>query len=137
MLISRRYESNAKRRDPVDAAKPSVEISFSPRFRIVFIIPGIESFAPERTDTRSGLLLSPNFLPVNCSSSLMFLATSPISAGGSLPPASLYFLQVSVVIVNPGGTGSPMLVISARFAPLPPSKSFILTLPSVFPLPKK
>ena len=27
-------------------------------------MPGIESRAPERTDTSSGLLTSPNFLPV-------------------------------------------------------------------------
>jgi hypothetical protein len=32
----------------------------------------------------------------------------------------------SVVIVNPGGFGNPNGVISARLAPLPPSKSFQL-----------
>ena len=37
-----------------------------------------------------------------------------------------------VVIVNPGGTGSPMRHISARFAPLPPRSGFIVPLPSVF-----
>src|SRR5438477_7372761 len=46
-------------------------------------------------------------------------------------------LQTSVEMVNPGGTGSPAFVISARPAPLPPSKSFMLRLPSAFPLPKK
>ena len=30
---------------------------------MVSIIPGIESRAPERTDTSSGFLRSPNFLP--------------------------------------------------------------------------
>src|SRR6478609_6100110 len=34
-------------------------------------------------------------------------------------------------MVNPGGTGSPMRHISARFAPLPPSSGFIVPLPSV------
>jgi hypothetical protein len=36
----------------------------------------------------------------------------------------MYALQASVEIVNPGGTGNPRFVISARFAPLPPSKNF-------------
>src|SRR5688572_21803633 len=39
-------------------------------------------------------------------------------------------------MVKPGGTGSPMRHISARFAPLPPSSGFIEPLPSVF-LPKR
>ena len=39
--------------------------------------------------------------------------------------------------VNPGGTGSPALVISARFAPLPPSRSRIVRSPSAEPPPKK
>src|SRR5207342_1788842 len=46
-------------------------------------------------------------------------------------------LQTSVEIVNPGGTGRPALVISARPEPLPPSRSFMFRLPSAFPPPKK
>src|ERR1051325_10635508 len=46
-------------------------------------------------------------------------------------------LQTSVEIVNPGGTGSPALVISASPDPLPPSRSFMFRLPSALPLPKK
>src|SRR5437588_13092739 len=46
-------------------------------------------------------------------------------------------LQTSVEIVKPGGTGKPALVISARPAPLPPSRSFMLRLPSAFLFPKK
>src|SRR4029079_2873599 len=46
-------------------------------------------------------------------------------------------VQTSVVIVKPGGTGRPMLAISARFAPLPPSRFFISFVPSAFPPPKK
>src|SRR5882724_12284214 len=40
-------------------------------------------------------------------------------------------------MVNPGGTGNPALVISARPAPLPPSTSFILPSPSALPPPKE
>ena len=46
-------------------------------------------------------------------------------------------LQTSVEMVKPAGTGKPALVISARFAPLPPSVSRIVRSPSAFPPPKK
>src|SRR6266850_130518 len=46
-------------------------------------------------------------------------------------------LHTSVEIVNPGGTGRPAFVISARPEPLPPSRSFMFRLPSALPLPKK
>src|SRR5438046_1507825 len=46
-------------------------------------------------------------------------------------------LHTSVVIVRPGGTGRPALVISARPDPLPPSRSFIVRSPSALPSPKK
>ena len=39
-----------------------------PRLRIVSIIPGIENFAPERTDTSSGFFTSPSVAPVAFSS---------------------------------------------------------------------
>src|SRR5215472_15449383 len=38
-------------------------------------------------------------------------------------------------MVKPGGTGRPRLAISARFAPLPPSRFFICALPSALPSP--
>src|ERR1700694_6081538 len=38
-------------------------------------------------------------------------------------------------MVKPGGTGSPKLAISARLAPLPPSKSRRPALPSALPSP--
>src|ERR1700761_254556 len=38
-------------------------------------------------------------------------------------------------IVKPGGTGRPRLAISARLAPLPPSKSRNPALPSALPSP--
>src|SRR6476646_2520323 len=40
-------------------------------------------------------------------------------------------------MVKPGGTGKPMRLISARFAPLPPSSGFMLPLPSAFLLPNR
>jgi hypothetical protein len=40
-------------------------------------------------------------------------------------------------MVKPGGTGKLMLVISARLAPLPPSKFFMSARPSARPFPKK
>src|SRR5213082_3469679 len=49
----------------------------------------------------------------------------------------MYSRHASVWMVKPGGTGSPALVISAKPAPLPPSSSFILPLPSALPAPKK
>src|SRR3954452_748129 len=39
-------------------------------------------------------------------------------------------------MVKPGGTGRPRLAISARLAPLPPSKSRMLAWPSALPSPK-
>src|ERR1051326_3364156 len=39
-------------------------------------------------------------------------------------------------MVKPGGTGRPRLAISARLAPLPPSRSRMLALPSALPSPK-
>src|ERR1043166_598918 len=39
-------------------------------------------------------------------------------------------------MVKPGGTGSPRLAISARPAPLPPSRFFISARPSALPPPK-
>jgi hypothetical protein len=40
-------------------------------------------------------------------------------------------------MVNPGGTGSPMDIMSARFAPFPPRRFFMLAVPSALPSPKK
>src|SRR5262245_52431148 len=46
-------------------------------------------------------------------------------------------VHTSVEMVNPGGTGRPAFVISARPEPLPPKVSFIVRSPSALPLPKK
>jgi len=61
----------------------------------------------------------------------MCARTSSMSPRGRRRLFSWYDEQTSVVIVNPGGTGRPMRVIAARFAPLPPSRSFIDPSPSV------
>ena len=47
-----------------------------------------------------------------------------MSPAGSWSFAAMYALHASVEIVKPGGTGNPMIVISARLAPLPPSRYF-------------
>ncbi len=54
---------------------------------------------------------------------------------GHVLSALAYSMQVWHVMVKPGGTGSPMLAISARLAPLPPSCAFMLVSPSVTLLP--
>ena len=45
----------------------STVVSFKPKFKIVSIIPGIDTLAPERTETNKGSLASPNFLPATTS----------------------------------------------------------------------
>ena len=52
------------------------------------------------------------------------------SANSRLAPVSRYTRQAPVVMVKPGGTGRPRLVISARFAPFPPSRYFCSFEPS-------
>ena len=43
-------------------------------------------------------------------------------------------MQISVVRVNPGGTGKPIDAISARLAPLPPRRLFFSARPSAWKL---
>ncbi len=100
------------------------------------IIPGIENFAPLRTDTSNGSFGSPSFRPISDSSRS---SARPISASISAGSASFSWkmLQAAVDTVKPGGTGRPAFVISANPAPLPPSTSFMSLLPSALPPPKK
>ena len=121
--ISRRYESKAKRGLPVRLARPCTASSFRPTFRIVSIIPGIDTAAPERTETSSGSWGSPNRLPAFSSSRSTWPRTSSSSPSGIRLPACMYARQASVVIVNPAGTGRPSRVISASPIPFPPSNS--------------
>jgi hypothetical protein len=97
--------------------------------RTVSIIPGIENFAPDRTLTSSGSWRSPSRRSTESSRWRSAFVTCTRRSAGSLPTAR-YARHASVVIVNPGGTGSPRFVISARFAPLPPRRSFMSFDPS-------
>ena len=92
-------------------------------------MPGIETTAPDRTETSRGFSGSAKRLPAEDSRSRIEATTWSIRPSGSSPPFARYALHASVVIVNPGGTGSPNEVISASPAPLPPSSSFRLESP--------
>ncbi len=94
-------------------------------------IPGIETGAPERTETSSGSAGSPKRSPLRSSSAASASSTSPSSPGGG--PLRMYSTQASVVTVKPPGTGlgPSTWIISARFAPLFPSSSRISAEPSL------
>src|SRR4051794_5314972 len=104
---------------------------------MVFIMPGMENLAPDRTLSNKGSSTPPSFFPIRSSSlaraSWIWLSTS----FGTLLPFSKKRLQTSVEIVNPPGTGTPALHISARPAPLPPRMSRILPSPSAVPPPNE
>ena len=97
-------------------------------------MPGIETGAPERTETSSGRSGSPNGRrPVSldlASAARDLLAQVGRDSAGRARSSSV---QTSVVMVKPGGTGRPRLLISARLAPLPPSRSRIFAVPSALP----
>ncbi len=128
--IRRRYESQAKRSSWLRRASPSTLESFRPMSRIVSIIPGMENFAPERTDSSSGSRGSPNVLPIRVCITCRWRSTSASRPVG-IAPVRRYSRHASVVMVKPGGTGSPIRVISARLAPLPPSRSLRSLFPSM------
>src|SRR5881409_892798 len=107
----------------------STVVSLRPRFRTVSIIPGIESLAPERTETSSGCSESPNFRPPFTSTADRASSTCFHIPGGKRP-VRVNALKAFVVIVKPGGTGRPSRVISARPAPLPPRRSRMEAVPS-------
>ena len=130
IAIRRRYESRANRASPEISVSPCTEASFNPTLRTVSIIPGIENFAPDRTDTSSGSSGSPNCRPIWSSNARNARVTCTRNSGGTAP-STRYRRHASVVTVNPGGTGNPNRVISARFAPLPPNRSFSSLPPSV------
>ena len=95
------------------------------------IIPGIDSRAPERTETSSGSSASPSCLPARSSSARSASATSSASPSGSVLSSRMYCTHASVVIVKPVGTrsGPSTRVISATLAPFPPSSSRMSRLP--------
>ena len=87
---------------PAHSAISLTTRSLIPRLRIVSIIPGMENLAPDRTDTRSGVLPPPPKLrPVLSSSLPMAPAISSQIPSGPLP-LSMNTRHASVVMVNPG-----------------------------------
>ena len=64
------------------SATISTVSSFIPRLRMVSIIPGMESRAPERTESKRGRSLSPSFLPTDFSTFSNAAATCAWSCGG-------------------------------------------------------
>ena len=131
-----RNESWANRAFWLWSANAVTARSFKPRLRIVSIMPGIEIGAPDLTETSNGFFGSPSFLPVTSSSRATLPSTSARSRSEYLP-LSRYSMHSAQAIVKPGGTGTPRLVISARFAPLPPRTFVMSRVPSADPLPKK
>ena len=120
-IVSRRARhAAANAGSPVTLARPSVVAGVRPRLRIVSIIPGIDTGAPERTETSSGSAGSPNRRPVVASTSAIRSRSSASRPAGQ--PVARTSRQVAVVIAKPGGTGSRRSgpSIRARFAALPP-----------------
>jgi len=68
-------------------ARPCTLTSLSPTLSTVSIMPGIENFAPERTETSSGSSGSPSRLPIAFSTVAMCSVTSSASSAGALPVA--------------------------------------------------
>jgi len=66
-------------------ASPSTDLSLSPMFRTVSIIPGIENLAPDLTDTRRGSSTWPRVRPISFSRLARCSSISPDSSGGSAP----------------------------------------------------
>ena len=104
---------------------------------MVSIIPGMDTRAPERTDTRSGRSRSPKRASATCSSRSRCSTICSQRPSGHLPPARREWTQAWVVTVKPGGTGMPRLVISASSQPFPPRRFRITDEPSARPAPKK
>ncbi len=129
MWIRRRYASQANRSSPLCAINPAMLASVSPTLRIVSIMPGMENFAPERTDSSNGSRRSPRSRPIRVSSSRRCSPTCSASSTGSCPVRK-YTRHAPVDTMKPGGTGNPSRVISHRLAPLPPSRSRWYRLPS-------
>ena len=95
--------------------------SLRPRFRIVSIIPGIETGPPERTDRSSGRRRRRSACPSMLEAREVLIDLLGETRGPR--PSRIVRRHASVVIVKPRGTGSPSCVISARPSPLPPSSA--------------
>ena len=98
---------------------------------MVSIIPGIENFAPLRTETKRRLELSTlNDLSVFLSNLETASKISSFKKESKKSGFSRNLIQLSVVMVKPGGTGNPKLLISAKLAPFPPRSALSFALPS-------
>jgi hypothetical protein len=102
---------------------------------MVSIMPGIDARAPERTLTSSGSAASPKRLPSSLDRASA-ACTSARERAGYWRSCAIEVVQTSVLSVKPGGTGMPRRLISARFAPLPPSSALSPARPSATPPPK-
>ncbi len=126
--LSRNNETNrwrqswAKRGLPVAFASPSVVAPFSPRFKIVSSMPGMETGAPDRTLTISGSSASPKRRPDSSSTRCICARSAASSPAGQSPARNLR--HASVETTKPGGTGSRSSeAITRRLAALPPISS--------------
>ena len=82
-------------------ATTSTTVSFIPRLRIVSIMPGIESRAPERTETSNGRSLSPSFFPTDFST---FASAASTAASSAFGIGALVFGEVSADFGRDGET---------------------------------
>ncbi len=85
-------------------------------------MPGMETAAPERTDTSSGCGPAPKARPVFASSQPTPASISASRPGGSQPEAR-NALQAAVVTTNAAGTLSPSACMRATDQALPPIRS--------------
>src|ERR1035437_6455631 len=112
--------------------RPGMVFEQSPTLRTVSIMPGMDLRAPERQDTSRGFCRSPNFIPISASVLASAVSTSFFRLAGDFDVFLKKSTQHSVLMAKPAGTGKPNRHISARLAPLPPSRFFMPALPSVF-----
>ena len=105
---------------------PRSTASFKPRFRIVFIIPGMlnRGTTAHADQQRVGVVakLLAQFL-LQHRDGLVDLVHQ---AGGEFLASLVIRVANLGVMVNPGGTGKPMLVISARLTPFTAEQCFAL-----------
>src|SRR6267143_6326561 len=120
--MNRRCVSRAKVASRQSTASAASVATLMPRFRIVSIIPGIDTGAPERTDTSSGRGPAPNCRSVIVSSQRMPAAISSSRPSGKWP-RSRKAAQARVVITKLGGTFRPSALIRAIDQALPPIRS--------------
>ena len=110
-------------------SRPGSVASPSPMLRMVSIMPGIETAAPDLTATRSGRRPAPKRSPVARSILRTPQRAKSETRRPSCPPASWYSRHTRVPSTNAGGTGRPASVMRMRLYALAPTSS-ILTSPT-------